>query len=344
MDLSIIVPVYNVEKYIRPCIESIFRQDLDENIFEVIIVNDGTKDLSMEMIADIIQQHNNITIINQENQGLSVARNNGIAAARGEYILMPDSDDLLIENSLKPLLKEAIESQVDILVADYFIMNDKEIESFRPSYSQLTNIEIKEKTGKQIILEELVSHECYVWRSLYKREFIIKNNLSFYPGITYQDRPFTYSCYLKANRCLRILWPYYIYRKGHSSAASYALNKKKAFDYCISIAEIWKLTKTEVLSTELQRKIKDNIKKNIAALFRRTVQEIDHRQTRFEIIDFLINKIPDFKKSNSLKDNIFTYFILNNPHTYISCLYIYINLYEKRIRPIFRSLIKCFYQ
>ena len=73
MDLSIIVPVYNVEKYIRSCIESIFIQGLDDTDFEVIIVNDGTKDRSMEMIADIIAEHKNITVINQENQGLSVA-------------------------------------------------------------------------------------------------------------------------------------------------------------------------------------------------------------------------------------------------------------------------------
>ena len=63
--LSIIVPVYNVEKYIRPCIESIFKQGLDDSEFEVIIVNDGTKDRSMEMIADIISQHQNITVIHQ---------------------------------------------------------------------------------------------------------------------------------------------------------------------------------------------------------------------------------------------------------------------------------------
>ena len=111
--LSIIVPVYNVEKYIRPCIESIFKQGLDDRDFEVIIVNDGSTDRSMEMIKDIITQHNNITIINQENLSLSVARNNGIAVAKGEYLLMPDSDDLLIENSLKPLLEKALETKVD---------------------------------------------------------------------------------------------------------------------------------------------------------------------------------------------------------------------------------------
>ncbi len=95
MDLSIIVPIYNVEQYVRACIESIYRQGLDEDRFEVILVNDGTKDKSMEVIQDIIQQHKNITVVHQENQGLSVARNNGMAIAKGEYLLMSDSDELL---------------------------------------------------------------------------------------------------------------------------------------------------------------------------------------------------------------------------------------------------------
>lgn len=104
MDISIIVPVYNVEKYVHACLESIYHQHLDEERFEVIIVNDGTKDHSMDVIQDIIKAHTNITVINQENLSLSVARNNGIAAAKGEYILMPDSDDLLIDDSLPPHL------------------------------------------------------------------------------------------------------------------------------------------------------------------------------------------------------------------------------------------------
>ena len=69
--LSIIVPIYNVEKYIRTCIESIYNQGLSDDIFELILVNDGTPDNSMEVISDIIKGHNNITIIKQENQGLS---------------------------------------------------------------------------------------------------------------------------------------------------------------------------------------------------------------------------------------------------------------------------------
>ena len=104
--LSIIVPVYNVEQYIRPCFESIFHQGLDDSCYEVIIIDDGSKDNSMEVIQDFISIHSNIIVVHQENQGLSVVRNNGIALAKGEYIFMPDSDDLLIYNSLPFLLEK----------------------------------------------------------------------------------------------------------------------------------------------------------------------------------------------------------------------------------------------
>lgn len=79
MDLSIIVPIYNVEEYVRPCMESLFRQGLDEECFEIIAVNDGSTDNSIKVIEDLVEKHHNISIINQSNQGLSVARNTGIA-------------------------------------------------------------------------------------------------------------------------------------------------------------------------------------------------------------------------------------------------------------------------
>ena len=95
LKLSIIVPVYNAERYIRDCLDSILRQRLNEDEFEVIIINDGTEDSSMNVITDIISLHHNVVIVNQENQGSSVAWNNGIAIANGEYILLVDADDLL---------------------------------------------------------------------------------------------------------------------------------------------------------------------------------------------------------------------------------------------------------
>ena len=113
--LSIIVPIYNVEKYICECVSSLYRQNLDEKEFEVILVNDGTKDKSMEVLAPIIEQHDNIIVINQVNQGLSASRNNGLAKAIGKYVIFVDSDDVIIDNSLSILLKQALDTDVDTI-------------------------------------------------------------------------------------------------------------------------------------------------------------------------------------------------------------------------------------
>ena len=338
IQLSIITPVYNVEKYIRACIDSIFRQELNEDQFEVIIVNDGTKDRSMEVIQDLVELHRNIRIINQENQGLSVARNNGIAAAKGEYILMPDSDDLLIENSLKPLLEKAMETKVDMIVADFLTMNDQEIEHYKDKLSLNTKeVEYIRKTGEQLVIEDLIPHEFYVWRSLYNRNFLLNNKLAFYPGITYQDRPFTYACLLKANKCIRTYSLLNIYRKGHATAASFRLTKKKAFDYCISIAEIWKLVENEKLSKQLQDKISDNISNNIAILTRRIAIEVRSKESRKEVIDFLNQITPTLSLHHGFKQRMQISFLKEAPHTYINFFYLYVNLYEGKISPFIKQ-------
>lgn len=226
IQLSIIVPVYNVEKYISLCIETIYKQKLDEERFEVIIVNDGTVDKSMEVIEDIIEEHKNIFVINQENLRLSVARNNGIAVAKGEYILMIDSDDLLIENSLSGLLDLALEEEVDLLVADFLEMNDELITS-SSSYVQQNRFEFKRKTGIQLFLDDLNPNQCFVWRTLFKRSFISENNLKFVSGIRYQDVPFTHEAYLKANNCIKTSWLLNIYRKNRPGASTHSFNLKK---------------------------------------------------------------------------------------------------------------------
>lgn len=250
--LSIIIPVYNVEKYIHACLESVFRQGLDEECFEVIIVNDGTKDNSMEAIADILEQHQNIIVIEQSNQGLSVARNNGIAKATGEYLLMPDSDDLLVDNSVKPLLEKALETKADMVIADYRQMDDEEIAQYlgvTPSGQKPT---FTEATGTDFLS---ASYCRYYWRSLYRKAFLTSNNISFIPGIYAQDVPFTDECFLKANSVLRTSAQLVVYRRGHSSASiTYTL--KRANDTTIAIKRLMELTALPSLSAPIREQNK----------------------------------------------------------------------------------------
>lgn len=336
IQLSIIIPVYNVEKYIRTCIESIFRQGLNEDDFEVIIVNDGSKDRSVEVIQDLIKLHENTIIMNQENQGSSVARNNGIAAAKGEYILMPDPDDLLIENSLKPLLQKALETKVDLVVADYLEMRNDDIVSLKTHPIQRSiNIPSIEKTGEKLFLEDMNPHQSYIWRILFRKDFLKQQHIVFIPGIFVQDKPFIYESYIKAQKCLRISWPIYIYRK-HSESVSYSMSEKYAKDYCFVISKLWEFTSLPLLSTKQKQRMIDYTFKTVLTLMRRLVHEMKDKCKGAEIIVYLTQVAPHLKFQQSLKQRIHLYLLKEVPHTYFNVFYIYITIYEDKIYPFIK--------
>lgn len=329
IQLSIIVPVYNVEEYIRPCIESIFRQNLDEECFEVIIVNDGTEDRSMEIIQDIIEQHKNITVINQENQGLSVARNNGISMAKGEYILMPDSDDLLIENSLPALLDKALETKADLIVADFLKMNDEEIVQLDSKYPPQEKFIIKEKSGQDLFLEDLNPHQCYVWRTLFRKDFILRNHISFVPGIYYQDVPFTHECYLKANRCIRTIWLLYIYRTRRLGSATASFSSQKARSFIIAISNTWKLRQIQGLSSTVRNKIEEDVYTSFSMMVYSTLHSIKRLSERNSIMDFLNTEVPDLNFTHGIKQRLISIMIKKMPHIFINLYYLYAQIIYK---------------
>ncbi len=334
--LSIIVPAYNVEKYIRSCFESIYQQGLNENVFEIIIVNDGTTDRSMEMIDDIINQHQNITVINQHNQGLSVARNNGIAQANGDYILMPDPDDLLIKNSLKPLLEKAIESQADLVVADFLSMTDKEIESIQEISQE--ELIIKEKTGEQLYLEDLSPYHCFVWRTLYRRQFLLDSKITFYPDIRFQDIPFTHECYLKAKKCLRVSWLLNIYRQW-PEASTASFNEGKAKDFCIAIAKTWGLLNLKLPSI-IKHKLQENVWIHFSVMICLTCHFLNKDIERINVINVLKKEAPTLEFPNGIKQRIVSFLYKYLPHTFIRIRFLYGIVFENKLLPFYHHKLK----
>ena len=329
MDLSIIVPVYKVEKYIHTCIESIYKQGLDEDSFDMIIVNDGTPDNSMEMIADFVEQHHNIRIINQDNLSLSVARNNGIAIAKGEYILMLDSDDILIENSLAPLLEISTDTKADLVVADFFTMTNEEILSFSKKEFMQPEIQLKKVTGKQIYLEVLNPNHCYVWRTLYRREFLIKQGLTFYPGIRYQDIPFTHECYLKANNCICTNIYLNIYRRWPGSATNaYKFDNTKHF--VTAIALTWKLRQIEGLSSDLLYKLEENTYISFRTMIYHTLYSIKDKNDRYALIDYINFQAPDLNFTHSIQQRVITFMVKIMPHLFINLYHQYAQIVLKK--------------
>lgn len=253
--LSIILPVFKVENYIRECLESVFRQGLPDTVFEVILVNDGTPDNSIGVISDIANQHDNIIILNQENKGVSCARNTGLAKAQGEYVYFVDPDDLLIDNSLSALLPKIISSKVDVLMAKFVKFADGESIDFIHEGFLSDREEVK--TGIDAYIEDLSPYECYIWRMLFRRDFLITKGINFKP-FRYEDTLYCQECLLKAKNCMIVDNLIYAYRlRTDSFTSNMSFTGMK--DLNSSMAAISQLKNIEGLPKVACERLMDNL-------------------------------------------------------------------------------------
>ena len=318
--LSIIVPVYNVEQYIRPCMESIFRQGLNDSEFELILVNDGTQDNSFNVISDIIESHHNIRIIEQDNFGPSIARNNGIKIAKGQYLMFVDSDDLLINNSITKLLEIAIEQSADLLVGDFLRLTDEQIVDRK--YDVCHGDVITVKSGYELYLEDLDPHECYVWRILFRKDFLIERCLSFIMHrFCFEDIPFVQECYLKANKCVTVNSTVYIYRIGHVSI-TYRMTVDKMMDLNESFAKLWGLQYLQGLPDPVRCKLQDN---NFAT-FSFELWCLSHNKKLLkewkDVVDDLNKKVPNIRFDHGLKQKMVSLMYRRWPGFYLKLRYL----------------------
>ena len=313
-DLSIIIPIYNVENYIRSCLISILRQNLDEKSIEIILIDDGTPDNSIGIIEDLIKQHHCIQVFHQNNQGPSAARNLGVRKAKGKYILYVDSDDLLVENSLKPILDAAINTNADLIVCDYIVL--LEDENISNEIKNVNTFKAVIKNGHQLFLEDLSPYECYIWRTMYRKGYLEESGIEFAEGICFEDIPYLQECYLKAGKCVRMSYPFYIYRRRHNTLSS-AINKKTVLDINRVIEKVWQLTKTKNLSSAERKRLKDNL----FVTFSLNMWYISHIKSickdRNEIIKDLKKRVPNLFFTNGLKQITVSFFYSYMPNTYI---------------------------
>jgi len=178
---SIIIPVYNVEKYIARCLDSLYNQEFEEHNYEVIIVNDGTLDNSMSIVDSYAKYHKNMFIVNKVNGGVSSARNAGIQEAKGEYIIFIDSDDTIQVNSLKLVSLELEKENVEVLLLNSYIYN--EISGQKVAvYPYPSHLKGKVITGVELFQNGYLAKGS-VWGATYKRSFILENRLYFHESV-----------------------------------------------------------------------------------------------------------------------------------------------------------------
>lgn len=220
MKLSIIVPMYNVEKYIQRCLSSIINNKGFLENCELIVVNDGTKDNSESIARKIIEGLPNAQIIAQENRGLSAARNTGLSRAKGEYIWFIDSDDWIELNAIAVLL-DKIDKKWDIVQFGYNIVysnGQKECFLRTPMVA----------SGGKVLAS--MSWPMGAPFSLYRKDFLDNNDLSFYEGIYHEDNDFTPRVLALAKDVLVISDSLYNYFKGNPNSILSTPNIKKCHD------------------------------------------------------------------------------------------------------------------
>lgn len=236
--LSIIIPVYNVEKYVRKTLESIFESTFPNNEVEVIVVNDGTKDNSMSIVNEFVAKYDNLKIINQENQGLSVARNTGLKAAQGKYVWFVDSDDWIEYDSLPFLLKHLEHSDKDVLMFKIREYDEEGRILFERFFHDNKNEEQISGTDVVLYLKKYGIDITPMQQYIIRRDFLLENNLFFVPGIYHEDMEFAPRMLITAERVSVIPKVIYCYlrRSSGSITTDVSLQKKRI----LSKIEIYK--------------------------------------------------------------------------------------------------------
>jgi glycosyltransferase involved in cell wall biosynthesis len=256
---SIIIPVYNVEQYVGYCLKSICDQDFDRNLFEIILVDDCSPDASCDVIEQIMGEYpdTRIKLIHHdENKHIGGARNTGLRAAEGEYILWVDSDDCFVYKSTLSTLSDVLsDTDIDVLrtknytqiVADYFA----------PLSASKSNFDIKSYSSHEYMNLPYVGLHAH--SSVYKRKFLLDNNIIFRERHSYEDSDWSYFVNYKAKKIYEIDFPFYGYRCRADSITN-DMNVKTFMDNAISVVESDKVVATKIADPIIQKDIRQWIK------------------------------------------------------------------------------------
>ncbi|MDO4379099.1 MAG: glycosyltransferase family 2 protein, partial [Erysipelotrichia bacterium] len=247
MLFSVILPIYNVEKYLEECVNSILNQDFDRNDYEVILVDDGSKDNSPKICDELAEKNSNIKVIHKVNGGQSQARNYGTNEAKGDYILYIDSDDFIISNDFFKKLADKSKNNPDLIFYKHkkYFDDSKKYEKLNYTYSSVLNL--TSYADKIAALVRADSFYGMPWIKAIKRELVFQNNIKFDENLVCEDMDWNYYLITNATSVDFIEQSFLAYRQRPGSVTS--LFKLKNLTDFIYIIEKW--------SAKIQNECKD---------------------------------------------------------------------------------------
>lgn len=304
--ISIIVPIYNVEKYLNKCFESLISQTLKD--IEIIAINDGSTDSSYEIAKEYAKKHKNILLFNNENHGLSYTRNYGLKKAKGKYIMFVDSDDFLDQDCCEKLYTFAENKKADIVCFDLkFIFNNRE-------------------SIMQSGTNELISPTEYILGpgsaacKFYLKSFMKKIDFKFKEGIWSEDVAIIPSLCLHTTKIYYLKDCFYNYFQRDNSITNQKKYNKKSFDVFNSINLLTDIFKTNGRYLEFKEEIEYIYITNLLLNIPLKVYQFKEAKTKLkELSQFMKKEYPKWYKNShfkklSFKQKIYCFlFYLNLP-------------------------------
>lgn len=235
MFLSIVIPSYNVEAYVKDCLNSCFNQHFDCDNYEIIVVNDGSTDSTLQVVNDFISANkvSNLRVVSQENKGLSATRNVGLSIAQGDYVWFVDSDDWIAENSLERIFNLVSQyPQTEIVILNSILRKDG-VDTIIDRH--LTSVV---GDGKYIYDNSYIYPYSGAPFYVYKRSFLTEKGLSFKEGIYFEDCLFTPLVLSRSKSCVYNEVPAYIYRLRGNSITTSSISEKKLADSIVVAEEL----------------------------------------------------------------------------------------------------------
>ena len=269
MKFSIIVPVYNVEKYLDRCVNSLIKSIYSLNNCEILLIDDGSTDSSSNIIDRYSNDYSYIKSFHKTNGGLSDARNYGLAMAKGEYVIFIDSDDEVNVKLFKDILMKMNDYHHDILLWDATIIDEKskKIVSSLNYYYIHNGLDVnKIYSGTEVIDYQLSYSSDFVttvWLGAYKKSFLLDNQLFFEKGLFHEDELWTIKVLLSSNKVCYLNSKAYLYRQRENSIMN-RVDKdysKNLHDIIFIYSSLYSYINWKLGSTSLAKKIKGNITK-----------------------------------------------------------------------------------
>lgn len=322
--VSVVVPVYNTEKYLPRCIDALVNQTIDKDKLEIIFVNDGSTDNSPEILTDYQTRYPNlIKVVNKTNGGQATARNLGIKAAIGDYVGFADSDDYVDASMFSKMYELALKEDADLVECDYHSMLEMQDADGKLTYKEIgTRGTIKQHDNPR---ELFFNPQVSPWNKLYRKSILLDNNIVFPEGMIYEDTSFYIKSipFIKKQAYLNEKLVYYSVRQKSTMTTNIGARAGDIFKVLEDILDFYR---TNGLYSEYKKELEYFCVKIAFCSNLSRIGRVNNSFIKKELLNktfsFVDKNFPDYKKNDSFSGKIGLY--IKSVNRLDCCIYAFI--------------------